>query len=412
MLAVAQLGEEAHTVNIQETLAKQAGRGASLGAIYAALDRLERKRCVESWLLEPTAARGGRAKRCYSLTDIGSLALSGIRQVRERMWRGCRSGVRASWVWLMRRPPALADRLLRSVMPPARHRDVEADLHELHSRVLARHGALVAAGRYWIEVVLLLMWRPWRRRHGEDHRRGSRFESLVHDIRYGLRGLRHNPGYAAAAVVTLALGIGVNTAMFTLVNGVVLKGLPVPEPDRLAMVWEVSPSGSRTVAAAANYADWRDSTEAFSELAIVSFWEPTLLDPEIPVSLNGGEVSANFLDVMGLEPALGRDVTSADEQDGAERTAWLSHGLWQNMYAADTNVIGRAIHSRGGRLHRGRCHAPRARPGRLRTADLESHTARGGRLARVPRSTQRSCDRSLGDGDRARHRPGRAGRHR
>ncbi len=88
MLAVAQLGEEAHTVNIQETLAKQAGRGASLGAIYAALDRLERKRCVESWLLEPTAARGGRAKRCYSLTDIGSLALSGIRQVRERMWRG------------------------------------------------------------------------------------------------------------------------------------------------------------------------------------------------------------------------------------------------------------------------------------------------------------------------------------
>ena len=228
-------------------------------------------------------------------------------------------------------------------MPPARHRDVEADLHELHSRVLARHGALVAAGRYWIEVVLLLMWRPWRRRHGEDHRRGSRFESLVHDIRYGLRGLRHNPGYAAAAVVTLALGIGVNTAMFTLVNGVVLKGLPVPEPDRLAMVWEVSPSGSRTVAAAANYADWRDSTEAFSELAIVSFWELTLLDPEIPVSLNGGEVSANFLDVMGLEPALGRDVTSADEQDGAERTAWLSHGLWQNMYAADTNVIGRAI---------------------------------------------------------------------
>lgn len=87
MLAVGRLGQAANSINIQEVLREDAGRDATLGAIYAALDRLERKRCVGSWLAEPSASRGGRRKRHYELTDHGRDALAGLRRVRELMWR-------------------------------------------------------------------------------------------------------------------------------------------------------------------------------------------------------------------------------------------------------------------------------------------------------------------------------------
>lgn len=168
---------------------------------------------------------------------------------------------------------------------------------------------------------------------------------LLQDLRYGLRGLARSPGFTAAAVLTLALGIGANTAMFSLVDAVLLRPLPYPEPERLVRVWAVNPESGMTEANLnpLDFADYRRQARGFSDLAALATPTFTLNGGGEPERVRGARVSANFFRMFGARPALGRGFEPRDEQPGAEPVAVLSHGLWERRYHSDPAIAGKTI---------------------------------------------------------------------
>src|SRR5215212_8556503 len=175
------------------------------------------------------------------------------------------------------------------------------------------------------------------------------FGDIIQDLRYGLRTLRKHPGFTAVAVVALALGIGANTAIFSVVNTVLLRPLPYKEPDRLVMVWEdATKSGyPRNTPAAANYVDWRDQNGVFDGMAALADQSFNLTGLGDPERLEGKRASANLFGLLGVEPLLGRGLLPEDDRPGAGRVAVLSHGLWQRRFGADPKVVGRSLELNG-----------------------------------------------------------------
>ncbi|MDQ3605364.1 MAG: ABC transporter permease [Gemmatimonadota bacterium] len=170
-------------------------------------------------------------------------------------------------------------------------------------------------------------------------------ETLLQDLRYAARSLRKNRGFAAVAILTLALGIGASTAMFTLVNSVLLRALDFREPERLVMLWERNPSGNEAnVVSPANFFDWREQAESFTELA-ATFDRPLNLtgggDPEQVLTRL---TTANFFSVLGASAQLGRTYLAGED---AEDIAVLSHRIWQRRFGGDPAVIGRTIDING-----------------------------------------------------------------
>ncbi len=174
-------------------------------------------------------------------------------------------------------------------------------------------------------------------------------ESLLQDIRYALRALRRSPGFTAVTLLTLALGIGANTAIFSVVNTVLLRPLPYGEPDRLVMVWEQKSGGptDRNVVSPANYLDWKDRSASFEGLAALT-WSGTTLLGETPERVQGRKVTPNFFGVLGVAPALGRSFTAEEAGAGQGRVMILSDGLWRRRFGADPALVGKAIPVAGG----------------------------------------------------------------
>ncbi len=170
-------------------------------------------------------------------------------------------------------------------------------------------------------------------------------ENLFQDLRYALRMLFKNPGFTAVAVLTLALGIGANTAIFSVVNTVLLQPLPYKDPDRLVMVWEDSTKAGfpRDTPAAANYINWRDQNQVFEGMAAIADTSLNLTGVGEPERIDGRRVSANLFPLLGVEPRLGRAFSPEEDQPGANRVVIISHGLWQRRFASDTNIIGSPI---------------------------------------------------------------------
>jgi putative ABC transport system permease protein len=171
-------------------------------------------------------------------------------------------------------------------------------------------------------------------------------DALVQDVRYGLRLVHRNPGFAAAAIVTVALGIGATTAVFGVVDGVVLRPLPYPNPDRLVSLWSVSRSEGiqRSNVAAARYYDWREQSQSFDDVAMVRrIGNFNFTADGEPVRLQGARVTASLFDVLGVPPALGRAFRPDEERAGRDLVAILSDGLWTRRFARDPSVIGRTI---------------------------------------------------------------------
>jgi hypothetical protein len=131
-------------------------------------------------------------------------------------------------------------------------------------------------------------------------------ETLVQDIRYALRVLRKNPSFTPVAALTLALGIGANTAVFSLVNGVLLRPLPYRDPGRLAIVWEKDDRGNPENATFATYTDWKAMSRSFEELALYRDWQPTLTGSGEPERFSGLRVTYNYFRTLGVRPELGR----------------------------------------------------------------------------------------------------------
>ncbi len=166
---------------------------------------------------------------------------------------------------------------------------------------------------------------------------------LYQDLRYGLRTLSKSPGFATVAVLTLAIGIGANTAIFSFVNGVLLRPLPYGEPDRIVRVLEKPPGGGRNGISTLNYLDWQKDNTVFDYMAAQTGGSVTLTGVKEPVQLRGARVSPHYFDIFGIQPALGRTFAADEDQVGKEHVAVLSHALWDSQFGGDPGVVGRSI---------------------------------------------------------------------
>src|SRR5919197_470644 len=171
-------------------------------------------------------------------------------------------------------------------------------------------------------------------------------QTLWHDLRYGFRILLKRPGFAAVAVLTLALGVGVNTAIFSVVDAVLLRPLPYPQSDRLVMLWTTMRSQGIPTSGSAlpDYREWRDRCRSFEGLAGFYYSDFNLAGGGAePERAQGARVTANLFQVLGVRPALGRAFLPEEEQFGRHHVVILSHGLWQRRYGGDPEVVGRAV---------------------------------------------------------------------
>jgi putative ABC transport system permease protein len=164
-------------------------------------------------------------------------------------------------------------------------------------------------------------------------------EHFVQDIRYGARGLFRTPGFTVIAAITLALGIGANTAIFSVVNAVLLRPLAYKDADRLVTVLH---NGSNPVAVA-NYIDWRDQSRSFDAMAAAEYWGANLTGSDSAEHLTGLQVTQNLLPMLGVEPMLGRLFIPGEDRKGSEHEAVLSYRLWQRRFNRDPNVLGKPI---------------------------------------------------------------------
>ena len=163
------------------------------------------------------------------------------------------------------------------------------------------------------------------------------------DARYALRMLRKNPGFAAVAVIVLALGIGANTAIFSVVYALLLRPLPYPEPARLLVLAERSSDGERMSISYPNFKDWQERAHSFEAMAAFRPQSFNLTDTTQPVRLQGQTVSWNFFQILGVRPQLGRLFTAQDDAPGVAPTTLISHGLWKERFGGDPNIVGRTI---------------------------------------------------------------------
>jgi putative ABC transport system permease protein len=154
--------------------------------------------------------------------------------------------------------------------------------------------------------------------------------------------MRRTPGFTAVVLVTIALGIGANTAIFSVLNAVLLRPLPYAEPDRLVMIGERAPDGSADNVGYTTFLDWRDRSHAFEEMAVIRSWNPPGPNGE-PERISGLRVSANFFHTLGVAPIVGRDFRAQEDTPDRWRVVVLSHGLWQRRFGADPAVVGRVI---------------------------------------------------------------------
>lgn len=169
--------------------------------------------------------------------------------------------------------------------------------------------------------------------------------TIWQDVRFGARMLWKRPGFTTVAVLTLALGIGANTAIFSLVSAVLLKPLPFPEPERLVMLWEDATSIGfpQNTPAPANFVDWKAQTQSFEGMAAVLYTSFNLTGYGEPQKVNGNAVSAELFPLLGVRPALGRGFTHEEEKPGSDKVVILSHGLWRNTFGGEPSIVGRDI---------------------------------------------------------------------
>jgi predicted permease len=180
-----------------------------------------------------------------------------------------------------------------------------------------------------------------------DTRGIRRLEDLWQDLRYGARMLKKQPGFTLIAALTLALGVGANTAIFSVINGVLLRPLEFHEPDRLFMLWSDSPAWQVGIhelpATPADLPEWRANATSFEQIAAFQSYPGDLSDGGEPERVNWVQVSANLLPMIGVQPLLGRHFSTEEEQPGRDRVAIISHALWQRRFGGDAEIVGKAI---------------------------------------------------------------------
>src|SRR5947207_10638985 len=167
--------------------------------------------------------------------------------------------------------------------------------------------------------------------------------TFLQDLRYAARMLLKSPGFTVVAVLTLALGIGANTAIFSFIDAALLKPLPYGEPERIVMVWEKPPNGGRNGISTLNYLDWKNQNTVFEAMAASTGKSMTMSGGGEPVMLRGNIVSAPFFQVFGVQAALGRTFAPDEDQEGKGNVAVISNKAWRERFGADKGIIGRTL---------------------------------------------------------------------
>ncbi len=249
-----------------------------------------------------------------------------------------------------------AYRLLLLIAFPRRvRREFGDDMHQLFADELSAARGFNARAAFWAAAIVDAM------RHGVAERCApvtERFRlfrrwrwwmsALLQDLRYGVRCLVRQPAVTLIAVLTLALGIGANTALFSAVDAVLLRPLPYPDPDRIVMVWEKRPAEGvmDNIVAPADYLDWARLNTVFASMAAHMTVTADLTGQGEPVRVFSGRVSPAFFDVFGVKPALGRSFRP-DETTANNRVVILSDGTWRGRFGADPAIVGRSIQLNG-----------------------------------------------------------------
>ena len=168
-------------------------------------------------------------------------------------------------------------------------------------------------------------------------------ETLWQDLKYGIRMLARSPGFTAVALLTLALGIGANTAMFSVVEGAVLAPLPYFQPDHLVVVWENNPRFPRVWVSYPNFQDWQHSARSFQQMAAFMEQGVDLTGPGTPAHLNGKEISAGFFRALGTKLTLGREFLPEEDRPGGPPVVVISNRLWKNRFGGTAEALGKSV---------------------------------------------------------------------
>ena len=168
-------------------------------------------------------------------------------------------------------------------------------------------------------------------------------ESLIQDLRYGTGNMLRTPGFTAITVLTLALGIGATTAIFSAVNPILFEPLPYPHASRIMMIWDFGTAGSRSHIAFHTYRELAERSRSFDAIAVMKVWQPTLVSVREPERFDGQFVSAGYFRVLGVPPFLGRDFEASDDRLNGPHVVILSDALWRRRFGGDPTMIGRQI---------------------------------------------------------------------
>jgi len=169
----------------------------------------------------------------------------------------------------------------------------------------------------------------------------------MQDLRYAVRTLSNSPSFTLVSLATLALGIGANTAIFSFVNGVLLKPLPYPDADRIVRVLEKPPLGDRNGISTLNYLDWRNQNTVFDYMAAQNGYSLTLSGSGDPIQLRSAVVSAHYFDIFKAPTILGRTFAEGEDEAGKSHVVVLSHATWESQFGADSKIVGRTIRLNG-----------------------------------------------------------------
>jgi putative ABC transport system permease protein len=253
-------------------------------------------------------------------------------------------------------PPRVATALLRWLLPESLRDEALDDLAEGHALRVALRGRRAAGRWYWRQVPTFALRVRLATLTGgplavppvrQPVLNGSeKMTTILADLRYAARGMARNPAFTAIAVLTLALGIGANAAIFSVVNGVLLRPLPFPEPERLVQVWEARPDRGwdQSSFTHANFWDMNDMNRSFSALGAITWGSTNLATSDAPERLGVAYVTVGFLRALGVTPAAGRILADGEDRVGADsRIAILSHRLWTTQFGADRSIVGRTV---------------------------------------------------------------------